>query len=209
MANVNKWTEASHATDYLAMEIPHRSEGESVLLECIPQRASRILDLGCGDGRLLALVLERCPRATGIAVDFSPAMLERARLRFTGDKRVQIREHNLDHSLPKLGSFDIVVSSLAIHHVTDERKRELYTEVFHLLVPAGMFCNLEHVSSPTARLHSQFLAALGKTVESEDPSNKLLDVETQLGWLRSIGFEEVDCYWKWRELALLAGLKPA
>ena len=209
MTNVNKWTEEGHATDYLAMEIPHRCEGESVLLDCIPPAASRILDLGCGDGRLLALVLERFPEATGIAVDFSPTMLERARRRFAGDKRVEVRKHNLDYPLPQLGSFDTVGSSFAIHHVTDERKRELYTEVFRLLAPAGVFCNLEHVSSPTVRLHSQFLAALGKTLESEDPSNKLLDVETQLGWLRAIGFEDVDCHWKWRELALLAGTKPA
>jgi len=191
------------------MEIPHRTEGESVLLDCIPSTASRILDLGCGDGRLMALVLERFPEATGTAVDFSSTMLERVRQRFARDKRVEIREHNLDYSLPRLGTFDTVVSSLAIHHVSDERKRELYTEVFYLLAPAGVFCNLEHVSSPTSRLHVQFLAALGKNEESEDPSNKLLDVETQLGWLRDIGFEDVDCYWKWRELALLIGLKPA
>jgi hypothetical protein len=45
------------------------------------------------------------------------------------------------------------------------------------------------------------------TAEQEDRSNQLLDVETQVGWLREIGFEQVDCFWKWRELALFGGIR--
>lgn len=210
MVNVNKWRERDHVTSYLAFAsaIPHRAEGESALLERLPPTISRFLDLGCGDGRLLALVLEKFPKASGLCADFSDAMLERARARFDGDSRVSIIEHNLDFPLPELGSFDAVVSCFAIHHVSHERKRLLYEEVFRALKPGGVFCNLEHVSSPTRQLHLQFLEALGKTEETDDPSNKLLDVETQLGWFRSIGFEDVDCHWKWLELALLAGTKP-
>ena len=205
--SINLWTSSEHALDYLsrADSIPHRTEGESTLLEFIPSTARRILDLGTGDGRLLALVKLDHPQATAVAIDFSPAMLEAAKKRFEDDSAVKVIAHNLDSPLPELGKFDAPISSFAIHHLSDERKRELYGEVYGLLNPGGVFCNLEHVSSPTQELHDQFLNLIGSTPESEDPSNKLLEMETQLGWLREIGFVDVDCHWKWRELALLVG----
>ncbi len=168
--------------------------------------ASSTLD--SGDGRLLNLVLAARPGADGIAVDFSPHMLEQLRARFGANPSVRIVAHDLDQRLPALGTFDAVVSSFAIHHLTDERKRALYQEIWTVLEPGGVFCNLEHVLPVSARAHAKFLEAMGIANQDEDPSNILLDVHTQLEWLRAIGFEEVDCHWKWRELALLAGRKP-
>jgi tRNA (cmo5U34)-methyltransferase len=205
--SVNLWTSTEHALDYLgrADSIPHRVEGESTLLEFIPPTANRILDLGTGDGRLLALVKLKHPDAATIAIDFSPAMLEAARRRFADDRSVTVLAHNLEDPLPELGRFDVVVSSFAIHHLIHERKHALCAEIYACLAPGGVFCNLEHVASVTPELHEEFLRRIGYTLETEDPSNKLLDVETQLRWLREIGFHDVDCHWKWRELALLTG----
>ena len=207
--DVNEWQSTAHAGAYLerADQVPHRSEGEATLLEEIPSDLARVLDLGSGDGRLLELVLRARPKATGVALDFSPLMLERLRARFAGSPAVEIVPHDLSESLPMLGTFDAVVSSFAIHHLDHERKRQLYGEIGQLLGEGGVFCNLEHVASASAYGHARFLAAMGTTPEEEDPSNKLLDVHTQLEWLRDIGFADVDCYWKWRELALLVGFK--
>ena len=205
--SVNLWASTQHALDYLgrADSIPHRVEGESTLLEFVPESAQRILDLGTGDGRLLALVKLAHPRAAAVAIDFSPAMLDAASKRFAGDHSVEIMPHNLEDPLPQLGMFDAVISSFAIHHLTHERKRSLYAEIHARLNPGGVFCNLEHVASATPQLHDEFLRHIGCTVETEDPSNQLLALETQLQWLREIGFSDVDCHWKWRELALLSG----
>ena len=212
MTAVNLWSEAEHARDYLARrkDLPHRLDGYAALLEFLPPAPRRILDLGTGDGELLARVRAVHPDAAGVAVDFSAEMLGRARARFADDAGVTVVAHDLDDTLPaSWGTFDAVVSSFAIHHVDDARKRALYGEVYERLVPGGVFCNLEHVASPTPELHEAFLQALGSSIERDDPSNKLLDVATQLAWLRAVGFEQVDCHWKWREMALLAGVRPA
>ncbi len=173
----------------------------------IPKDARRVLDLGTGDGRLLALLARDRRELVGVGVDFSGVMLDAARERFAGDERVELVRHDLSEPLPALGRFDAVVSSFAIHHLEHERKRTLYREVFDLLEPGGVFANFEHVASATARLHLAFFEAIGEPIENEDPSDRLLDVETQLVWLRAIGFDDVDCYWKWMEMALLVGVK--
>ena len=203
----NDYSSPEHAQAYLANadKIPHRAEAESVLLSFIPTSSIRILDLGTGDGRLLSLLLLHCKSAQCIGIDNSPTMLDVANKRFKSSPRVEVLLHDLEQTLPDLGYFDVIVSSFAIHHCPNERKRTLYTEVFERLTPAGVFYNLEHVASPTASLHQRFLDCMGMTVADEDKGNILLDVETQLAWLRDIGFNNVDCYWKWLELCLFGG----
>jgi SAM-dependent methyltransferase len=206
-----EWTTAECVNRYLdrADEYPRRAEGESALLEQVPRDVRRVLDLGTGDGRLLALLRIDRPAMLGVALDFSEPMLAAARQRFAGDERIELVEHDLAEPLPALGRFDAVVSSMAIHHLEHERKRSLYGEVLELLEPGGVFANFEHVASPTHRLHLAFFAAIGEPLEDEDPSDRLLDAESQLRWLRELGFDDVDCYWKWLEMALLIGVKPA
>jgi len=207
-----EWSSAAHVERYLARAHADARplSSDEALLEQVPATARRILDLGTGDGRLLALLLDGRPDRTGVGLDLSELMLEAARERFAGDGRVELRRHDLGEPLPELGGrFDAVVSSLAIHHLDHARKRSLYAEAFALLAPGGLFANFEHVASPSRRLHLEFFAAIEEPLEHEDPSDRLLDVHTQLQWLREIGFEDVDCHWKWRELALIAGVRPA
>jgi tRNA (cmo5U34)-methyltransferase len=101
----NLWTRADHALEYLerADSITHRTEGESALLEFIPRTTRRVLDLGTGDGRLLALVKREHPNTEAVAIDFSPAMLEAAKNRFSGDSSVAVVTHNLDDPTSRPG----------------------------------------------------------------------------------------------------------
>ena len=201
--------------------------------------APRVLDLGCGDGVLLEAIFDAYPAAHGVGVDGSPPMLERAAERFEGTDGRRVRFISTDLSRPEWReplageSFDAVVSGFAIHHLEDEQKLALYGQVFRLLKPGGVFVNIEHAASASplgealfqeafARHLAHFLRTNGgkpeATFESvldemrsapDRDANRLSPVETQLDWLRGIGFVDVDCYWKWYELAVLSGFRPA
>ena len=200
------WKDEEKVDEYVGRvgHLAARRAGEAELLEALPARVDRVLDLGCGDGRIVALVLEAKPGVTAaVGVDNSPPMIERARARFTGDDRVVVREHDLGRPLPALGVFDVVVSGFAIHHLAHERKRALFAEIAEILRPGGLFANLEVVQCATPELHDEFNRRIGRT--GGDAEDVLAGVEPQLTWMREAGLTQVDCNWRWRGFALLVG----
>lgn len=210
MTTTHGWHDPGKVDEYLDRvgTLPPRLAGEAALVELLPAAPGRMLDLGCGDGRLTALVLDRCPSLTeAVVVDASPPMLERVQARFGDDERVEVRRGDLNEPIDELGAFDLVVSGFAIHHLEDSRKQALLGEIARQLTPGGVFANLEVVMSATPELHATFRTAIGRA--EDDPEDLLVDPETQLGWMRAAGLEQVDCIWRWRGFALLAGTAPA
>ncbi len=198
-------------------------------------RVRRFVDLGCGDGILSAARQDRFAGASGVLVDHSGPMLEEARKRFA-ERGEKLRFVEADLSAAGWcggladAQFDAAVSGYCIHHLSDRRKQRLYGEVFRLLAPGGTFVNIEHVASPSASLSAVFDEAMvdslyahhqrAGTAKSREAvardyvyrpdkaANILAPVERQCGWLRRIGFDQVDCYFKYLELAVFGGKKP-
>lgn len=233
------WKQREVAAAFLgerSLHIPERQKQLEVVLRILrfaPRKPQQILDLGTGDGILLATALEAWPEARGVALDFSPLMLEEARRRLAKfGKRAQTVEADLqspDWVKRVKGPFDALLSSLAIHHLTHERKRSLYSEIYQLTAEGGVFINVEHVSSSTASVEEIFNDAMtehlyerrrekGESVTAEQvrrdflerpdrAANILAPVEEQCQWLREIGFKDVDCFWKYFELAIFGGFR--
>lgn len=175
----------------------------------IQGEVGRVLDLGTGDGRMISMLRQHWPDAAAVGLDLSPALVDAAQQRFADVEEVRVEAHDLMQPLPSsLGQFDLVVSALAIHHLPDERKRELFAEVFALLRPSGGFYDLDVVAASTAELHTLSQSAFGFDDRQQDPSDQPARLEDQLSWLREVGFGNVDCFWKWLELSLVGGTKP-
>jgi ubiquinone/menaquinone biosynthesis C-methylase UbiE len=239
--NVDVWKGAGLVSSYLSSVrggIPFGADQIEIALRVASAwqpAPSRILDLGCGDGIVGAAAHQLWPDADLVMLDFSPSMLDAARERFRGDYTAAFIEADFGQPgwIESLGAspvFDIILSAYAIHHQEDDRKRSLYAEVFGLLVPGGVFINIEHVSSATPAIAAindtlfvdtieQHQRVLGSTDSREaianryyfrpdKAANRLAPVETQLGWLRDIGFTDVDCFFKVLELAVFGGRRP-
>lgn len=231
----SSWKDAEVARRFLderRRAVPLGDEQVSIMLRVARRFVSqpaRVADLGCGDGFLARAVLSEFPTAHALLIDHSEPMLQRAHeaMRpFSG--RYEIRQGSISDPLPPQvgeGPFDLIVSGHAIHHLPTARKRSLYREVFDWLRPGGLFVNIEHVSSATPELEAvhdeayiDHIAAVTakhrEQVEREyhgrpDRADNILEpVEAQVGWLREIGFEQADCYFKWLELAVFGGQRP-
>ncbi|BDP41362.1 hypothetical protein DAETH_13310 [Deinococcus aetherius] len=126
--------------------VPQREVGERLLLDFLPAHTRRVLNPGCGDGRLLAPVRSRFRHAEGMALDASETMFDAARVRFAGQAGVRVAHHGLNDPLPDLGIFDAVVSGFAIH--PPARRAQADALQADLCLPGtgrSDFLHLEHV----------------------------------------------------------------
>ncbi len=219
--------------------IPLAAEQLDVMLRVIANRrqpVTRFLDLGCGDGILAGVILERYPAAAATLVDFAQPMLTAAQQKLPVTN-TNVHFVQADYATPAWldavqphAPFDLVVSGYSIHHQPDSRKQTLYAEIFELLQPGGLFINVEHVASPsdwTEELwNTLFIDALWQMYrDQEQPksreqvridflnseeraANIVTLTETQCAWLREIGFINVDCFFKIFELAVFGGMRP-
>jgi len=206
------------------------------ILKTREQPVENFLDLGCGDGILGAAILGEYPSAHGVFVDFSKPMLEQAREGLK-EYASQLEFESLDYGdkawvnrISSQGPFDAVISGFSIHHQPDVRKREVYQEIFSLLEPGGWFINIEHVASAAQLneyLFEHHYASARYAIEKQNGGTRTLEqvteeyrtrpdkaanilapTELQCGWLRELGYEEVDCYMRIFELAVFGGRRP-
>lgn len=179
----------------------------------------RILDLGAGTGLLTSYLHNKYPEGDFILLDLSEEMLNIARTRFKNnpDFHYVVADY-LKHDFE--GQFDIVVSSLSIHHLKHQDKRLLYEKVYKHLNPCGVFINADQVMGPYPANEKEYYRNwlnkidMGSLSESEKTiifDRMKLDNPASLAdnfkWLEEIGFVDVDVYYKYYNFVVLYGKK--
>lgn len=175
-----------------------------------------VLDIGAGTGLFASMVWTQGHVGRLCLLDGSPEMLERARGRFPHDERVEYRV--ADMASGELGQWDLIISALAIHHLSDPQKQELFGRVRRALKPGGLFVNAEQVAGPTPEADARYVRIWHEQIrELGVPEDEIVKagqrmsfdqcspVEAQLDWMRQAGFADVDCSFKAWRFAVLSG----
>jgi tRNA (cmo5U34)-methyltransferase len=200
----------------------------------VNKRPINILDLGCGDGALTRELLKEDPEIEATLVDGSAEMLKNAKENLESHPNFIFIEKTFQELLEDESrgndtisdGFDFVVSSLAIHHLHTEEKKSLFGYIHSHLNSGGFFLNIETVKAPEDELESWYRVLWGEWIRENqenmdsptnfaylpekyknNPDNHPDALNTQLNALESIGFQQVDCYYKYGIFTIFGGKK--
>jgi len=192
--------------------VPRYREMIWALLTYLPKQleVSRILELGCGTGNLSSVLAQRFPQAEITMVDISSEMLENCRQRLGQDSRFTFRVADLNNLDFDAASFDLVTSSIAIHHINSAAKAALFQRVHSWLREDGVFAYSDQFAGATTELYQTHLEfwrsealKLGATdddwnvwMQHQDDADFHDPLIDQIDWLRAAGFQNVDCPWR-------------
>jgi tRNA (cmo5U34)-methyltransferase len=189
---------------------------------------AKVLDLGCGDGLFIQELSKSFRLGKVTLVDGSAEMLEAAQKRLSGknsNSYIQASFQQLLANNSVSGNFDFIYSSLAIHHLTLEEKKILYTYIYEHLSSEGWFINYDVVLPPSDSLERWYLSLWRDWIKehpSKERRGQLLGIPdqykgnpdnipdtlgSQLEVLNDVGFCNVDCFYKYGNFALFGGSK--
>lgn len=210
--------------DWMKMALPGYNDIFATATQVVPFESSapiRVLDLGAGTGVFSQHVLHKYPDATFVLWDLAEKMLRVAEQRFAeqaGQFEFVIEDYR---NLRAIEEFDLVISSLSIHHLTDKEKRKLCQQVYAALKASGAFVNIDQIKGETAYLqnlywdlwlrHTRANGAPEEQIQESIERRTAYDQDAlladQLRWLREAGFKNVDCVYRHTFVGVSFGMK--
>lgn len=188
-------------------------------LASIEIQRPRILDLGAGTGLLTSYIYDRYPEGHFTLLDISDEMLKIAQGRFKNSPHFEylVADYTY-HDFQE--SFDLIVSSLSIHHLKHQDKQILYQKIYNLLNPEGIFLNADQVLGPNQASEEEYQRNWMEKIDagslSEAEKKTILDrmqldnpatLKENITWLKNIGYREVDVFYKYYNFCIIYGKK--
>ncbi len=221
----NHFEDEANEFDSLILKlIPYYREMVTSLVTVIPFDTSKpikVLDLGCGTGNVSKAVKERFPKSRITCIDLAENMIEMARSKLSRYNDIKYQRGDF-RELEFEKGYDVVVSSLALHHLPrDEEKKEIYSRIYDTLRKGGVFYNSDIVLGSSNYLNNLYMEkwkdfmlknlSLDEIEEKWIPKHREEDFPVclldHLDWLCNTGFKDLDVVWKYSEFAVFGGCK--
>ena len=197
-------------TEDMTKCVPHYPKLLSCFADCLPDDFSpdAVLDLGCGNGNVTALLLNKFPHAHYTLLDASPEMLALCKQRFTGNNVTCIERYFRDYHFPQC-RFDLITASFSLHHLDSGEKQWIFPILFEALKPGGLFTCSDLMISKQHDQYETLCEEWRLFVDSHYPDGEKWkwltehhriydhpeDYETQKRWLLRAGFREIRIGW--------------
>lgn len=206
--------------------IPFYNEMLEALIGAIPfgkYDKFKVVDLGCGTGTISAQIKRAFPNAQILCLDLAENMIRIAQAKLAGYEDIvfavgDFNEYDFE------GSYDVIVSSLALHHLgTDKAKISFYKKLFNRLSSGGVFYNADVVLASNERMQAAYMekwkAYMRRSVPADEvervwiakyyEEDRPAPLMKQMDWLHKAGFKETDVIWKYYNFAVYGGMKRA
>lgn len=147
----------------------------------------RVLDLGCGTATLTILIKQTYPDAEVVGIDGDSKILAIAEAKAAKAGVNLVLDQGMAFDLPYPdSSFDRVVSSLVLHHLTTENKRRTFKEIFRMLRPGGELHVLDF-----GQPHNLYMSIVSHlTQRLEEAADNIKGLLPEM--LREAGLEQVE-----------------
>ncbi len=206
--------------------IPCFDDFYRVALDIVPfgkDAPIRVLDLGAGTGLMAEKVAEGFPGSFIVLLDISADMLAVARERlgrYPNGFDFVVSDYAQPGSIQ--GNYDLVISSLSIHHLTADEKRTLFKNIAAHLNPGGCFINADQVLGETPDIEASYKAFWERQIREAGATDEEISgahermkeddmstLSSQLQWLKDAGFNTVNCWYQNFSFAVFSGVKPS
>lgn len=179
----------------------------------------RILDLGAGTGLLSYFWYKHFPDSEYMLLDIAEEMLKTAKKRFAGIDNIEYRISDYSKTFPQ-ETYDCIISALSVHHLENEKKVDLFKQIYDNLPQKGVFVNYDQFCSDSDDINGWFDLYWENQLEHSGLSERdlalwkerrILDrecsVDSETEFLKNSGFENVQCIYQNQKFAVIVAVK--
>ena len=179
------------------------------------KQPNSILDLGAGTGLLTKYIYDHFPDAKYTLIDVSEQMLSVAKERFKGLTNFNFIIADYSSEIFK-NTYDLVISGLSIHHLSNNNKQSLFNKVFHLLPQDGWFVNFDQFNAESVVINNMYNEWWYNLIRNSDLSKEEYDkwlerreldqentIEESKSMIRKSGFNLVECIYNYMKFGVI------